>query len=100
MIYHFRTNIMRIAVEVRISGREKKVYHFDRSDLNLVFVAYEHVHLPPRERNWRILEQWGKYARRNKIQEPQLTEKIRELAKKELFDRTKVFTWDEWKPKK
>lgn len=90
---------MRIEVEKIINETLKEVYYFNQFDFNIVFVEY--LKFQKVKRTWTKIECWDNYDKRNcTIEQPILSEEIKNLAYQETVKYIKVQTFAEWKNKK
>ena len=94
---------MRIKVIIDIDKNTRKFYAFNLFDENLVFVDYSLEEKPPNKRKWTTKEFWSSYSHKMRcyhgatIEQPELTDFIKELALKELNLKLKCLTWGEWR---
>ena len=88
---------MYIEIILDIDSETRKVYSFNLFDLTVVFVKYHKESKPKGKRIWTNIEVWDKYARDNRIPEPELTMNIRDLALEKTKNLIVVKTWSEFK---
>lgn len=90
---------MRIEVITQINETENEVHAFNVFDSSIVFVSFIKEVKPIGKRTWKRTTFWDKYQSKlqNKIDEPELTDKIKLLAKEKFMEFVKVLTWSEYK---
>lgn len=91
---------MRIIVEKQTDSETRETWYFNTFDLNIVFIFWSKEVKPKGKRKWTIEKYWDKYSRRDykMVDEPILTELIRNEALSEAFKNIRVLTWSEYKP--
>ena len=90
---------MRIEVEIIIDSETREYYGFNLFEcMNCIFVTYHQESKPKGKRTWKRTKFWDKYSRQSTIQEPELTQNVRELALEKAKSLIKVKTWKEWRP--
>jgi len=92
-----------IEVTRAIDAETNEVFRFVVFDLILVFSVYLLTNKPKGKRNWKVVKKWDNYNTRDStIDQPVLTDDIRELARHEfkriVDEGIKVKTWDEYRP--
>ena len=91
---------MQIEVIKQIDGENRETYRFNMFDTIAVLVRYFKENKPKGKRTWKIVAFWDTYNTiESKIEEPELSESIRNEALNELFKLCQVKTWAEWKSK-
>ncbi len=88
---------MRIEVKTENEDKTLNVYIFTISDTTAVFTEFNKQFKPEGKKVWKITALWDKYnERESKIEEPELTDEVRELAFNEMVRRIKIKTWKEY----
>ena len=89
---------MQIEVIKEIDAENREIYYFNMFDTIAVFVRYRKEIKPKGKRTWKTELFWDRYSHReSNIEEPELSESIRNEALNELFKLCQVKTWSEWK---
>lgn len=86
-------------IEISIDSEHKETYEFMKSESTFVFVGYTLKSKPKGKRMWRTIKYWDKYSRESTIDEPIITEKVREQALIKAKEIIEIKTWYEWKGK-
>lgn len=89
---------MAIKVEIKKEDGTIDIYRFTQFDSTLVLTGLDNQFKPEGKRVWRIKTMWDKYNQRASIiQEPELTEEVRQLVFEEMVKTIKVKNWKEFR---